>query len=482
MNSEATKFSSIDWGPDEAKGDERLLQYFVPFPDFDNIRVGKLRYVIGRKGAGKTAIIERVRLELQDDPLFFNASLSLRNFPLHDFRDLRDRGYRDKAQFVSAWQFLIYVELAKLVCADEGATPSEAVDDLRRFLLENGLLDSLGFVDSVTTLRKAEKKVKVALKWLEGEKSNSEQEQYQTQVHFKQVVDLLLARLRSVKTQSQYWVFMDELDEGYRAGDSGLRLILLALLRAVEDSALALKQSGIAYRPLLVLRSDIFDGLEDNDLNKLDDHVLRLRWNSNGEHDPNSLRSVVNARIAASLPNLRGDLWSQIAQDSDPKLPAAVNSLWSYAVNRTYERPRDIIKFLKICGKKVNGAKLTFDAVIAAENMYSDWLYKEIRDEIHSHLPVWKEAMHCVTRAGTGKIKISRFRDLLAADIEIQKWVAAGNDLEKIIQTLFDFGVLGNLDNKRRWLFKYKDDDLAWNPGMDVIVHYGLHKKLRVLR
>ena len=484
MTTTPKNFASVNWGPDEAKGDDRLLQYFVPFPDFSDIRKGEFRYVVGRKGAGKTAVIERVRLELQSDPLFFHSALSLRDFPLQDFRDLRDRSFRDKAQFVAAWQFLIYIELARMICADEGAQPRDIVEELREFMIQNELADSIGFTSSVSALRKAEQKLKISLRWIEGEKGGGDQVQTQTTLHFKKVFDLLARRIQSVHTSSQYWIFMDELDEGYRAGDDGIRLVLLALLRAVEDSAIALRQTGLTFRPLIVLRSDIFDRLEDNDLNKLDDHVLRLRWNSRPDLNEHSLRKVVAARISASIPAYSGDGWPHISDDRNTnQLPKGVDSLWSYIVNRTYERPRDIVKFLKYCQKHAPIGILTFKATKDAETDYSNWLYNEIRDELHSYLPVWREAMQCITRCGTGKISHSDFQKLLESEPTIAKWISdSGGGVERIIETLFDFGVFGNLDSKGRWLFKYKDHDLAWNPQMGLIVHWGLHKKLRLLR
>lgn len=477
-------FSKVNWGPDEAKGDDGLLQYFVPFPEFPSIRNGDLRYVVGRKGAGKTAAIERVRLELQSDPLFFHSALSLRNFPLQDFRDLRDRSFRDKAQFVSAWQFLIYIELARMICADEGAQPRELVEDLRQFMVDNELSNSLGFISSVSTLRKAEQKLKVSIRWIEGEKGGGDQFQTQTTIHFKKALDLLAHRIHSITTSSQYWIFMDELDEGYRAGDDGIRLVLLALLRAVEDSAIACRRTRLTFRPLIVLRADIFDRLEDNDLNKLDDHVLRLKWNSRPDLHEHSLRKVVAARINASIPSIDGDGWPSISDDNNTnQLPKGVDSLWSYIVNRTYERPRDIVKFLKYCKKHTPSGILTFKATKDAEVEYSSWLYNEIRDELHSYLPVWREAMQCITRGGAGKISHSDFQKLLEAEPTILKWINnSGGSVEKIIETFFDFGIFGNLDSNGRWLFKYKDHDLAWNPQMDLIVHWGLHKKLRLLR
>ena len=71
--------------------------------------------------------------------------------------------------------------------------------------------------------------------------------------------------------------------------------------------------------------------------------------------------------------------------------------------------------------------------------------------------------------------------ELLEKNIEIKKWLNSNNkNTNDIIELLFDFGIVGNLDNKGRWLFKYKDEDLSWSEDMDLIIHFGLHRKLRI--
>lgn len=475
-------FRQVNWGPDDAKNDAALPGYFVAFPEFSFIEGGDIRYVIGRKGTGKTAVIEKIRQRVQSDPMGFCSNLSLRNFPLQDFRELRDRSHRDKSQFVATWSFLLLVEIAKLMARDNGIHAPAELDQLRKFLAVNGLDAATGFASTVSSLRKNESKVKVSIEWLEAELARGSETEFNVSVHYQKVVDVLLQKIGQIGSDSEYWLFMDELDEGYRAGDTSLRLVILALLRAVEDTALALQNGPFRYRPLVVLRSDIFDRLEDNDLNKLDDHVFRLQWTSREDNDEYALKLVPEARIRSSIPSAVGDSWGHVVVNNDGMLPHYVESVWSYMASRTYDRPRDIIKFLKSCRKHTRSGQLSFESVKMAEDTYSDWLYREIRDEIHSYLPCWREALQCVTRIGTGRFSVSNYLDALKLDRTVSKWMNdEGHDAESIIETLFDFGVVGNYDG-RRWLFRYKDDDIAWNPAMELIVHFGLCKKLRVTR
>lgn len=80
--------------------------------------------------------------------------------------------------------------------------------------------------------------------------------------------------------------------------------------------------------------------------------------------------------------------------DNDTELPASVSTVWKYISNRTFERPRDLLKFLKYCNSIQNtNPKLLFKVVREAENEYSDWFYNELRDEIQAHLGIWSESL-----------------------------------------------------------------------------------------
>lgn len=116
-----------------------------------------------------------------------------------------------------------------------------------------------------------------------------------------------------------------------------------------------------------------------------------------------------------------------------------------------------------------------------AENDYSEWFYGELHDEIQPHLPIWAEAMTALTRLGRGHLSVNELTQELQSDAAVTQWLAAeGKAASHIIDTLFNFGVLGNLSKDGVWLFKYKDPTLKWNPNNNIIIHFGFHKKLRL--
>lgn len=470
-----TSFFNVDWGKDEANGDDKLKEYFYPIPGYEGILTGQKRYVIGRKGTGKTAICERLRIESESDLSWHTTNLSLRGFPLGTFRVLRNRSFKDKSQFVPIWKFLMLTEMSRMVLNDPIQSQKSELEDLRKFIYSNFPFGS--FSETLETIEEKNGNVIFDNSLLSSNLSG------EVHLRFDKIIPWLQDQLKKVNSGSKYFILMDELDEGYSAGDTNLRLILLALLRATEELSLLFQKESVntTYRFLIVLRSDIYENLEDNDLNKLDDALIKLRWNSSPTA-AYSLRSIVNARIKASLGGGMRDPWKEVVLDNDTELPPSVSTVWKYISNRTFERPRDLLKFLKYCNSIQNtNSRLLFKVVREAENEYSDWFYNELRDEIQAHLAVWSESLSCLTKVGKGIMNVDDLRRELDRDRVVNEWMKNNNKSEDhILEKLFDFGVIGTLVRNTTWAFKYKDHTLKWNSNGKIIVHFGLHKKLRL--
>ena len=471
-------FGNINWGPDEAKGDNQLHSYFYKIPDYDKLISGNKRYVIGRKGTGKTAVLENIRLEAISNPVWFSKDLTLREFPISDLRSFANKSMQDKSKYVNIWTFMILVELAKLCCEDEGNKDLDSYVALREFLKQNFPSSIGGFRDTIETLKKTEAKLSVLKGFIERQKTS--EEKIVVEVHYSKVIETLKALLKDVKTESIYFLLFDELDEGYQAGDSNKKLLLLALFRSIENLTIFFKShTKLKFCPILALRSDIFDNLEDNDLNKLDDYVVRLNWQS---YDKNgySLKELLNTRIRASLQvNDSIDPWDYVVKDSDNSIPFKNKSLFKYFTNRTFDRPRDIIKFLKLCSKFHDSGKLQYKTASKAETSYSDWLYRELRDEIQSHLKIWKPCLGVIQKIGKGNLELKELKDGLLKESEcLEHFKEKKIDVDDLVEILFDFGIIGNIDSNGRWIFKYKDFDNRFNNSKRIIIHLGLGKKL----
>lgn len=476
------QFRDVNWGEDEAKGDPDLVKYFLKVPDFDKIIEGKKRYIIGRKGTGKTALLEKIRIDSFENTNYKCKELSLRDFPLNDIRGLRDRSMQDKSQFVPVWTFLIIVELCKLIVNDDYAENSYIKGEINDFLRKNKLDIEGGFVETIRILASREAKISVAVSIFGGEGKKASEIEYEAPVHYTKAIEPLKQLLKKIQSPSKYFILFDELDEGYNVFDANKRLLLLSLFRAIENIVIDFRTSKILVRPVLTLRSDIFENLADNDLNKYDDFIIRLNWQADSRFNY-SIRELVNARIHSSTSSRKEDAWNDVCNDIDLSVPGPKKSVWRYLYTRTFERPRDIVKFLKYCQSTCSRGVLRYEDVKNAENSYSDWFYREIRDEIQSHLPVWKEAIGCLSKIGKGILETEEYKSIALQDKEIAAYIENNKVfVDTILEVLFDFSIIGNLDENNRWLFKYKDHDLTWSPSRRICIHFGLQRKLRLAK
>jgi len=475
------KFSDIDWGEDEAKNDELLEHYFVEFPGYNNILNGKKRFIIGRKGTGKSAILQKIRLKCNSDPTLFCTDISLRDFPLTDFKALGDRGLQDKSKYVSAWKFLLLTEIANLLIQDNSIMNSDELEALKKFIHDN-FPDGISVSETISKLRQNENKISMVLSILSGEHSSSTGTETTAQVHYNKAVKTLESLFLKISTESTFVLLIDELDEGYRAKNTNLNLVILSLLRAADELFNFFKKSSIKCIPVLALRSDIFDSLEDNDLNKLDDYVLRLNWTTN-EKSLWSLKQIVERRIEAAVKEKyptfsTADYWGLIADDDTvPK------GLFQYICVLTFSRPRDIIKLLKYCSDTISSSKLTLTDVQMVEEDYSGWFYREFRDEVQSFFPCWKNALNCISEVAKGKEKTQTLLARFDANNEIREWCIENKKTAlDVLKILFNYSVIGCINEEGRWIFKYKDEDYFdfMESYPYYCVHYGFCRKLRI--
>lgn len=474
------RFSDIYWGEDDAKNDEALEKYFVEFPGYEEILKGGKRYIIGRKGTGKSAILQKLRLQAQAEATSFAMDISLRDFPLTDFKSIGDRSLQDKSKYVAAWKFLLLTELADLVMQDNSVEDTDEFWQMKRFLSDN-FPEGISMAETISRLKQNENKITLASPVLSGECGAAAATQTTAQVHYNKAVKALEKLFGGIRTESTFIILIDELDEGYQGKNTNLNLVILALLRAVEELANFSKRNGIRCLPVLALRSDIFDALEDNDLNKLDDYVLRLNWTTDAD-DPWSMKQIAEKRIAATVREKYPDIqvenyWGLVADEK-----ATEKGLWQYMCVLTFSRPRDIIKLLKTCKARAKGPKLTLGNVQAAEIDYSAWFYREFRDEVQSFMSCWQDALNCITEVARGRAELKTLLKRFEENEKVSAWCRDNKKTPvDVAKVLFDYSVIGCVTEKGRWIFKYKDDSLGFMPSYPYYcVHYGFCGKLRL--
>jgi hypothetical protein len=465
---------------DVAAEDDAVLDYFLTTDAVTRIKAGDVFLVLGRKGAGKTAL---VRHFAEGSGKGMSRSLNLGGYPWAVHAQRVDRGASDVEAYVSSWRYLIAVQLAALALSRVDDPNDEGARAIRHFLNDNygsdGLqldevlkpselrLSSLSFEPTILGC----KLVTVALDRHKSDKKlGSELDALSDQ--------MLAATVKLAKkiNAPSLMLHFDELDQGISALTDERARMLAGLVLAVRSVRQKYRE-GVPIKPVIYLRSDLWDKLAFSDKNKISERMaLRLEW------DGDSLLELVTTRLNAKLgPEAR---WDSITSAEQARTPT---SKWAFVLSRTFLRPRDVIKYLNSAlaqarKRDEDPLLLTNQDVINARETYSAYLKAELDDEIMAHWPRWEEALQACSAISTLTFQREEFEEEYGRRRSKANPLAADDALE----TLFRFSVIGY---ERRsgyggssWAFQYTHPEAGWdNRATRFKVHLGLKEfaKLR---
>ncbi|HEX6791684.1 MAG TPA: hypothetical protein VF247_10275 [Candidatus Krumholzibacteria bacterium] len=465
---------------DVAAEDDAVLDYFLTTDAVTRIKTGDVFLVLGRKGAGKTAL---VRHFAEGSERVMSRSLNLGGYPWAVHAQRVDRGASEVEAYVSSWRYLIAAQLAALALSRVEDDSDPDAKAIRHFLRENyggdGLqldevlkpgqlrLSSLSFEPTILGC----KLVTVALDRHKGDKKlGSELDALSDQ--------MLSATVRLAKKLSapSLMLHFDELDQGISTLTEERARMLAGLVLAVRSVRQRYRE-GIPVKPVIYLRSDLWDKLAFSDKNKISERMaLRLEW------DGESLLELVSTRLRAKLGE--GARWDTITSAEQTR---TANTKWTFILSRTFLRPRDVIKFLNSAlaqarKRDEDPLLLNNQDVINARESYSAYLKAELDDEIMAHWPQWDEALQACSAISTLTFAREQFEE------EYERRRSKGNPVaaDEALETLFRFSVIGY---ERRsgyggssWAFQYTHPEAGWdNRATRFKVHLGLKEfaKLR---
>jgi energy-coupling factor transporter ATP-binding protein EcfA2 len=462
----------------EAKNEDND-RYFFHVNEVSTIEEGNRCYVIGRKGSGKTAISEYLgRISASDT---FSEKLTFKNFPFNELYVLKNSGYTGPNQYITLWKYVIYSTICKLMAKNENIS-SEIKSDLERVYgsdtlsLDRRLAKWVGkefslslFGLSLKVSRDPDKAKQ--LTWIER-------------------VAVLEDVLLKYGDSARYFVIFDELDEDYRniiqqAQYEQYTGLVTSLFKAVQDiKSIFRDRSRYQILPIVFLRDDIYEIIQDSDKNKWNDFKIELNWNED------KIRRLVAFRISRAL-NPHADrilsfekAWEKLV--GRQKLRVVTNKKteidsFDFIARSTYLRPRDFVKYLQACAEEATGS----DGVIHANTIrqvdtaFSNYLKDELRDELFAILPDIWVIFDVISQIGKWNFTQAEF------DRAYQDQAKRGNlsqkDVGFVLQVLFLFSVIGNARRHDYYVFRYLHRDARLSFNDRIVVHRGLFKSLQIV-
>jgi hypothetical protein len=451
------------WQQDASEEDEK---YFYKRPDFEGLLSGSKLLVIGRKGSGKTAIHKYILKHCKDRSLDYRAYEA----DAVDYSKL-EHVAKNIPQITAFWKELILSAVLDILSRRStplGARASwmqatQALSNLVNFILEQNFEIEVGGIKLV---------------------KNAEMDWQRRAEETRNAVVELCAKHQ---IKSDIFIVFDRLDQGFRnatdrSPNSPYLNSILGLVRAsLELRREAQTFAGIAIRPILLMRSDIYELLQDPDRNRWGDRSINLRWT------PAEIKSLIEHRISvdggaanSTFPSnwLRVFARTQI----DDRYDGEKNKdLFDFVEMRTCWRPREYIYYIRECASHAVNAGARFidtGRVANTEFNYSTWLRGELVDEAALHVPGLQGVLDGITHLVSNNSRTRNFtKDQFSGAIGL-----SGGELEDRLRQLYELNVIGNSTGRggsSSYIFPYRKDYApAFNANGNIIIHPGFHRAM----
>ncbi|MGM0951831.1 MAG: P-loop ATPase, Sll1717 family [Pseudomonadota bacterium] len=454
-------------------------RYFYHTRIVSKILKGQKLYVVGRKGTGKTAITEH--LHSIDERGYFSQKLTFKNFPFNKLYELKDQGYTAPNQHITLWKYVIYSTICRLM-KDNPTIDRDTRDKLNNLFnddVENALSQA---VERWTGF-------KFDLKVLGSGVGFENNKEYATDNgDWTRRVETLENFLSQQVGADKYVIMFDELDEDYKDIIEPEKYrqyteLLTSLFKAVQD--VRSKFSGHQLFPVVFIRDDIYDVLQDSDKTKWIDYKVDLEW------DESSIKNLLAFRLSRALdknahPKQFNEVWVRLFEAGQVKYGHKKQkgiSPFKYITRSSLLRPRDYIRYLQVCAENAlerGHGKIKPNIVSESDKSFSNYLRSELEDEVHGVIPDIHRILDLFTVLRKQTLRIDEFKE--AFDSAVEDGLIRTKDYQFVLQMLFHFSIIGNQPKQAsHQVFRYKDKEARLNMKENIILHRGLFRSLQIL-
>ncbi len=487
------KLVNVDnFGGTDADNDDILLQAFEDHEAYLDIVALRRHMVIGKKGSGKTAIFKKMVTTKAPD--FFAYGHTFSDYPWHYHEKQARIGIPDFDKYTHSWKYLILLSAAKIALNQDQSLPCDASAMEEMLRLESFVVDTYGSRDpdlsqvfSPIKHLKLKPYFEIDFKILKAGISPDAVPVTELPTIIQEV-NAALARtlLRCLNPAHKYYIAFDQLDLGFDPNSPEYANRLIGLLLASRDINLAAQDAGVKLFVIVFLRDDIYDCLHFEDKNKMTENSVSLiEWDT--PRTQKTLRGLMERRFSIVL----GDEvdssvgWGAVFNE-DHKMPGH-QSKYDHMRDRTYLRPRDMIKFTNCALSRykdrvrTNAAagdpdKLDNVDVHNARVEFSEYFLREIDDEVHKHMPDYEKHLDLLRALGKWQFERGEF------DETYKLWYpTAALSPTDALERLYEFSFIGFYRAGGRgfggseYMFKYREPRTRFDP---TSARYRIHPGL----
>jgi len=484
-----------NFGAHDADSDALLYQCFDDHEAYQSILTLSKFLILGRKGAGKTAIFRKLLDTHKSNFLSYGHTFT--DYPWEHHAKQKRTGVPEAEAYLHSWTYLILMSLAKILLNMDQSLPYKDSDMDRLVSVERFVIDSYGSRDpDLTEIFKPNKilKIKPHLSINLGAVAggvNIESLSIDNLPRFIPEVNKAVSEhlLEAANPEHRYHICFDQLDLDFDPHNTDYKQRLIGLILAARRLNTRAKEMGKRILVSIFLRSDIYDILQFEDKNKITENdSTRIEWDTS--HTQHTLRELMERRFTVLLgDNGNRVAWSDVFSGQEM---TSRQKQYDYILARTFSRPRDMIKF---CNEVLSSYKrrakadaqnhFTNDDILGARSEFSVYLLNEIDDELHKQLPSYKKYLELLRAIGFIHFLRGTFDEVHRRRA---KEFGIDESASDVLRGLFRFSIIGFRKTGGRsggseWIFSYLEPRMLFDEeATQLRVHYGLIEVLDLKR
>ena len=413
----------------------------------DAIASGKF-IIIGRKGAGKSAIVGYINLNAApvDEDVYCRI---IRPFDNIGNSHLVNELGKDACEILYQWS--IISKLIEMILETKRAKYTKEISALEKFYKKyNTLFDLNHFLKDDAEI-KTKISVNVLLSVFSGAFSRERSSKQTENQPFYTFIPGLNNVIGSIMKMDEFRdieliVLFDDLDINFDLANDNDRSKILALIRVAKDLNNDINLYG-KVRILLFLRDDVQRKLsgQATDTSKIfGSYGFQLKWCEapNVPEDGAKIKSIVNKRLKYNF-----ELRSMSYNTYDPWRSYVVEnrkgSIFKKLLDYTFYRPRDIINlFLPLDGRNSYTLPLKKSDLKSLLKQFSEKIYEEFNDEIS--IKTTRKQRELIRSLLSNIVQRTRKQQTLTYQ-QLCSLIEPPLD-SSIIETLYEYDVIGVID------------------------------------
>lgn len=355
------------------------------------IQTGRAWLILGPKGAGKSAVLEHIRLTWEPRWDRFFSSWNLASFPVNDVTSLQIDQAAGPARNQAAWEFLLLLRVIDSLNKDTGLSAPSSFGKIVKELNKAGLLEG-------DWARKVAQWSKQRMTF-DAKIIGGEAERTVRSVTALEVSEALRSEIKQVSTDNRHIVALDGLDSFFfEAEDEWASLS--GLTQALKDLNRQFREWQLPVTLVAAMRSDIFDVLPGAETNKLKPASVHLDWSAGGIGGQNHLWALATKKAQVTRP----EVTNLVKQYFNAPIAIGPHTeMAEFFLDHTRLLPRDLIALLGFAQRAYGGVKQLPEgnAKLAVQQYAEEYFVGEIFDNLAGVLPF-----------GSAR-KVASFRDAL---------------------------------------------------------------------